>query len=303
MANYSLFERHQTADIFRITKVEFDFVEKVFPLWYSVVNKTRMCCHYHIHQHMEILYIAHGRVDFQVNGTTYELSDNDVLIINSFEAHSAVIPQDCQKVLYYAINIDLDSLEGMPIRDLKVIANALLNGHGVYANQPSDKEIYRAVSDCIKGMIENSEGANEILQYACFLRLFAALGEPIILSPRQEYERTGEFIREVVLYIQSTPLQDISLESAAEYFSYNKAYFTTLFKKNFGMSFVDYLNNYKITLAKGYIKSGNYNLNDVAEKAGFNYYSNFFKKFKIITGITPSEFVESHRKNADGDRI
>ena len=80
--------------------------------------------------------------------------------------------------------------------------------------------------------------------------------------------------------------------------SYNKAYFTTLFKKNFGMPFVDYMNKYKIELARGYIQNGNDNLNEVALKSGFNYYAYFFKKFRLITGMSPSDFLEQCRSES-----
>ena len=82
------------------------------------------------------------------------------------------------------------------------------------------------------------------------------------------------------------------MEKAAEQQSYNKAYFTTLFKKNFGMSFIDYMNHYKITIAKELIENGNDNLTEVAELSGFNYYAYFFKKFKMNTGVSPSEFLQ-----------
>ena len=238
MSKYSLYESQQTADIFRITRIEFDFAAKVFPSWYSVVNKMRMCCHYHIHQHMEIIYMVYGQVEFQVNGISHRLSNNDVLIINPFEPHSAVIPQECDKVLYYAINIDLDSFKVIPIHDIKTVSKTLISRNGVYENRCTDNEIVRATTECIKGIIDNMTVHNELMQFSYLLRLFAILGEPICFDGEREHNRSGEFIRDVVLYIQSTPLQEISLESAAELFSYNKAYFTTLFKKNFTENFI-----------------------------------------------------------------
>lgn len=293
----SLYESSQASDIFRITEIKFDFAAKIFPSWYSVVNNMRSCCHYHLHQHMEIIFVAYGEVEFQVRGRQCKLTNNDILIINPFESHSAVIPKGCDKLLYYAINIDLNSLKTVPVAVLKIISDELINGNATYANVYTDKEVANVLAECVSDIIKSNRREQEILQFAAFLKLFALLGEPKQRENDGEHKRSGEFIRTVVLYIQSTPLQDVSLEEAAALLSYNKAYFTTLFKRNFGMSFTDYLNNYKINIAKGYIKSGNYNLNDVAEKSGFNYYAYFFKKFKLITGVTPSEYVDRCQNN------
>lgn len=83
----------------------------------------------------------------------------------------------------------------------------------------------------------------------------------------------------------------VSLEAISRTFSYNKAYFTTLFRKHFGVPFTDFLNRYKIENAHALIRSGNRNLSEVAQLSGFNYYAYFFRKFKEVSGMTPGEYV------------
>ena len=295
MGKLSLYENSKSASMFRINEIRFDFAQKIFPSWYSVVNGMRACCHYHLHQNLEIIYVSYGRIEFQVSGRQYKLTDNDILVINPFEPHSAIIPQDCNEVLYYAINIDLNSVRVIPSARLRDITNSLTNGIGAYENYFQSKEYNGLLRQTVTEILDNSSENSELYQISALLRLFAMLGTPSVLNDDGRNKRSEEFIRTVVLYIQTSPLDEVSLETAAELLSYNKAYFTTLFKKNFGMSFTDYLNQYKISIAKEYIKNGNYNLNEVAEKSGFNYYAYFFKKFKEITGITPSDFVEKCR--------
>ena len=292
----SLYEAQSICELIRVTDVDFDFEKKIYPSWYSVIRGMRMCCHYHLHNTMEIIAVKKGQVDFQVSGRRYELSENDVLIINPYEPHSGTIPRDCDRTVYYAINFDMSHLAAIPVGKIKKIADALINGKSIYANIPDGEK----KEDIFRNFLEIAEESqnDELLQLSALLRIFAILGEPQLNANEKKNKRSDQFIRATVSYIQTTPLQEVSLEAIAHLLSYNKAYFTTLFRKNFGITFTDYLNNYKINIAKGHIRDGNYNLNDVAEKSGFNYYAYFFKKFKTIVGITPSDYVDQCRANA-----
>lgn len=104
--------------------------------------------------------------------------------------------------------------------------------------------------------------------------------------------RSADFVRKCILYIQDSDPCTVSLDAISHDFSYNKVYFTTLFRKHFGISFTDFLNHYKIDNARAIIRSGNRNLSEVARLSGFNYYAYFFRKFKEVCGITPSEYAD-----------
>ena len=292
----SLYETQSMGRLIRVTNIDFDFEKKIYPSWYSVIRGMRISCHYHLHNTMEIIAVKKGRVDFQVSGRRYELGENDILIINPYEPHSGTIPQDCNRTVYYALNIDMSNLVTIPVVKIKNISDALINGKVFYANIP-DVEKKEGMFRNFLEIAEESQN-DELLQLSALLKLFSALGEPQLNVNEKDNKRSDQFIRTTVSYIQTTPLQEVSLEAISQFFSYNKAYFTTLFRKNFGITFTDYLNNYKINIAKGHIRDGNYNLNDVAEKSGFNYYAYFFKKFKTIVGITPSDYVDQCRANA-----
>ena len=283
------------AQLIRISDIAFDFPQHIYPSWYPIVKDTRLCCHYHLHEHIEIIVVDEGYVTFQVNGHQYDLSRDDILFINPFEPHSASIPSGCNRTVYHAVNLDLNLLKTIPSTSFNRILDDLTNGTSAYTNILSYKNTSDKLLSSLRSIINSRSEQDELYRIAHMFHFFSTLGQPISIGIEQENKRSAEFIKAVVLYIQNTPPQDISLETIANMMSYNKAYFTTLFKKNFGMSFTDYVNNYKIEMAKGYIRNGNYNLNEVAIKTGFNYYAYFFKKFKIITGISPSDFVEQCR--------
>ena len=297
MLDVSLYEPQPADRLIRVTYIEFDFEKRIYPSWYSVIKGTRMSCHYHLHQNMEIIIMKEGHVEFQVSGTKYDLYSNDVLVINPFEPHSAIVPKDCDRTVYYALNFDMSRLTGVPSEKIKKISDTLINGNAVYSNIPR-KEIRKDVFDSSMEIARISKD-DDLLQLSALLKIFSVLGVPELSVSDKENKRSDDFIRTTIAFIQGTPLQNVSLDAISDQFSYNKAYFTTIFKKNFGMTFIDYLNNYKVNVAKSHIRNGNYNLNEVAELSGFNYYAYFFKKFKSIVGVSPSEFVDACRQNSE----
>ena len=88
--------------------------------------------------------------------------------------------------------------------------------------------------------------------------------------------------------------EDISLSSAADKANISSVYLSRLFKKEEGINFLDYLNQYRIDEAKKMLKDVQYNILDVADESGFNNTRYFSKIFKKNVGITPSEYRKRH---------
>lgn len=97
-------------------------------------------------------------------------------------------------------------------------------------------------------------------------------------------------IRRAVDYIDSRYMDNISLEGLADYLGINKTYLSSLFRKETGETFSQYLNKIRIEKSKALLLDGNQSVLDIALAVGFtnqNYYNIMFKR---ITGLTPLEF-------------
>jgi len=95
-------------------------------------------------------------------------------------------------------------------------------------------------------------------------------------------------------YIREHYKEDISLPMLADLANVSAVYLSRLFKKNEGINFLDYLNQYRIEVAKKMLLDIHFNINEVAELSGFKNAKYFSKIFKKIVGITPSEYRRRH---------
>lgn len=100
-------------------------------------------------------------------------------------------------------------------------------------------------------------------------------------------------IKESLDYVHKNYTKQITIDDICDKFKINKCYFCYMFKKETGLTFINYLNNYKIEKSKDLLKNTNMTLLDISLEVGFNnqsYYSTIFKKY---TNMTPLEYRET----------
>ena len=76
----------------------------------------------------------------------------------------------------------------------------------------------------------------------------------------------------------------------ADVLNVNPAYFSTLFKKKTGVSFIQYLTNYRIKKAMNLLRTTGSSVEEVSEQVGYPNANYFVKVFKKTVGMNVSEF-------------
>ena len=101
-------------------------------------------------------------------------------------------------------------------------------------------------------------------------------------------------LRDAVLYIESRFDESIILPDIAKAAGMNHTSLTTLMKEELGLTAIEYLMKYRITVAKKQLEFTSVPIKDIANMTGFKTVQHFSRVFKSQTGATPAEF----RKNA-----
>ena len=101
---------------------------------------------------------------------------------------------------------------------------------------------------------------------------------------------SNELIVKILIYLNDNLNQKIKIEDLEKRFNYNSFYIMRLFKREIGISIIDYINTLKIYKSINMLINTDSSILKVALYNGFSsleYYSEMFKK---ITGFNPQKF-------------
>lgn len=92
-----------------------------------------------------------------------------------------------------------------------------------------------------------------------------------------------------ISYMKTHFREDITLEKIASILGFSAGYFSTLFSKSTGKTYVKYLNDLRLDYAKALLSYDKFSINEVYAMSGFKSYSNFLKAFKAKYGELPKQ--------------
>ncbi|MCD8222628.1 MAG: response regulator [Clostridiales bacterium] len=105
-----------------------------------------------------------------------------------------------------------------------------------------------------------------------------------------ENARTSKVTEEIYAYIRKNYQKDLSMQDVARVMNYSEAYFSRLFKQNFGKNFTAYLTEYRVNEAKKLLTQPTIKVKEVGKAVGYSDSNYFTKVFKRITGQSPTEY-------------
>lgn len=97
-------------------------------------------------------------------------------------------------------------------------------------------------------------------------------------------------IREAKKYIRENYKNNISLTIVGEQIGFNGTYLSTLFKKEAGCTFSEYLIQVRMEKAKELLKETNDTVAAICEDVGYSDLKSFTKNFRAYTGLRPNEY-------------
>ena len=127
-------------------------------------------------------------------------------------------------------------------------------------------------------------------------RAIISLNQVSLLNHRQSeaVPTQNEMILPMIEYIHQNFKADLTLDVLSAFMHLNKNYLSQLFKKEVGLSFVVYLNKYRIEQAKLRLRTTTAPLAEIAYEVGYSdptYFSRIFKKY---TEMTPNYYRQTY---------
>lgn len=110
------------------------------------------------------------------------------------------------------------------------------------------------------------------------------------LTALQSARQLHPSVRQALTILEGHYRENLTQAEIAAAVHLNPAYFSTLFKKNMGKGFREYLAELRITAVKKRLRNSTERIKDIAATEGFDDYPYFCRLFKHLVGQTPQEY-------------
>ena len=119
----------------------------------------------------------------------------------------------------------------------------------------------------------------------------------------ENYTQKNRIIEEVVQELNRTSPENLSAKQFADRYFMSQSAFSGYFKKFTGCSFLEYVTRLRIKDACELLLTTNATIYDIQCRVGYQDPKSFYRSFRRITGMTPSEYKSHHllqeEKNED----
>jgi len=133
--------------------------------------------------------------------------------------------------------------------------------------------------------VEFCSSASEVLR--CIIKEISASYDKAVDGKMRENNRP---IRIAKKYIREHYQDAITLETVSEVAGFNPTYFSSLFKKETGKNFLEFLSEIRMEQAKCLLKETNRSVASICEEVGYSDVKYFTKNFTKYSGLKPNEY-------------
>ena len=223
----------------------------------------------HSHEFFEIEIILNGRGTHIMNSKSYALERGMVWLSTPADFHEIILDEQAE---YWTI-----------IFDETVISQDRM--HAVFQANNICKVVSEDVLkrlDIIAQLIYEEHLCNGNIKPLMEYLLDTILPQESVIYPPTP-------IHQAILFIETYFRNNPSVADVASQVGLSPNYFSNLFKKETGETYVAYLNRRKVTCSMMLLENG-VPVSTACFESGFGSLSGFLQSFKKVTGISPNEY-------------
>lgn len=182
---------------------------------------------------------------------------------------------------HYFVNLGIENLR--PIKNNGIMFSALLARSTIKGGV--EPNISLALADHYVNRIEDVYRYTELIQV--IEKMVIDFTEHVLQITEVNH---ASVVKKVTKYIHAHLAESIRLNDVAEYINLSPNYFSSLFKREMGIAFADYLNQIRIKESQYLLETTEYPISDIAQATGFNNQNYFTTIFRKHTGTTPKQY-------------
>ena len=109
----------------------------------------------------------------------------------------------------------------------------------------------------------------------------------------QQQDEIPQQVARICQYVEEHLAEELYAERIAEAMEYHPKYLSRIFREKMGLTLTDYICQARIERAKHLLLTTSLSVAEVGEQAGFESRTTFFRSFKKLEGISPTEYRKS----------
>ena len=240
----------------------------------------------HHHDFYEVYCFLSGDVSYLVEGRSYTLQPNDILLISPMELHRPMVAPDkaYERIVLWIDRDYLDRLSGGA-----AIKRCFGRGNNLFSCDGT------AIPSLVRHLVredQSGRSASDMYAEGLFLQLMA---EIIRLTEEHPSDENGDgespLVSQVLHYIGEHFREELRLEDLAARFFVSKYYLAHIFRQNVGTSVYHYIQLKRLQHARQLL-SEKRSPGEVCQACGFQDYANFYRAFRQIYGLSPQAAME-----------
>lgn len=241
-------------------------------------------CVLQFHSHIELYFVDDGAMEFMVNGHRRTLRGGEMSVALSYDSHAYRTPESSKS-----------SVLIIPVYLAEAFIGATKHKKAAYPFI-TDRETVKKIKGYIKDLL--SEDGNEVITLGLINVILGTVMKSIFFE-NTETASDMELSSRILSYVNQQFKDDITLESLAHEFGYNKSYLSRYFKSSFNVGFNQYISTVRLKNALILMNEKKHSLTHCALESGFNSMRTFYRVFENEFNCSPKEYlknIESYNK-------
>ena len=263
----------------------------------------------HRHEFVQIVYISRGKLKHVLNHNEFEVYRGDIFVIPPYVPHYYIDDsgEKFELIEFEFVPEFVNEKFSEDYRGKSFMDFAYLEPFLVVENEVKPRlnltgslqiEVENILSEIIREY-ETRDSDFQLLIKALLQKLLVIVGREFRKNvdeseSRNLFERHRDAIFKAIDYINKNYTKEITLEDAARVSLLSQSYFSYLFKQMTQKTFIEYVNDLRISRAIDLLKS-KYDMKivDICYESGFNNVNHFNRIFRQSTGVTPTAYRKS----------
>ena len=239
----------------------------------------------HTHNHLELFYIVGGKGQFLIQDQLYPVNVNNLVIINPNVTHTEV-SLNAQPLEYIVLGIE----------GIELAAKNNSNGQFNILDHIESVEISGCLRNILREMEQKNPGYEDVCQAYMEILIIRLMRSTALAVPsKSQTVSTNRQCAAVRRYIDLHFKEPLTLEQLAEEGHMNKFYLSHAFKKEYGLSPINYMISKRIDESKYLLAETDLSMSQIAQLLGFSSLSYFSQVFHRTQDISPKEYRQSQR--------